>query len=141
MSYKYKWQTMQSGVIPAIEKLINRRGQVTGYPLQGLPPGYLKMNGIQAAFWSGYMDDIRVAVGITGLGEVILQRVDNGVLKSYAYPLGISGVEYFMGNQFKRLPGHHAPVIAPAPYPMLFGYIPWPDSTIIVPCAGQYPGV
>ena len=131
-----------------IGEIINITGQVTGIPLQALPSGHQKMNGLQAAYWSGYANGIRVGAEITGLGEVVLERVDDGLLKSYAYPVGTSGAEYFMGGEFKKLPGHHVSVTAPAPFAALFGHVPWaapilpwPGSGIAAVCSGQYPAV
>ena len=84
--------------------------------VQALPSGLQKMNGIQAAYWSGYASGLRVGAGITGLGEILRQRVEDGILKSYVNRVSASGVDYFIGAEFKKLPGHHAPEMAPAPY-------------------------
>lgn len=137
--YEIEWAALSGVAEQAFEQLIDITGQVTGVPLVALPAGHQKMAGLQCAQWSGYAGVYPLAFGVTGVGELLLTRVDGSLLKAYAYPVGASGKALLLGSEFKRFSGHHSDVNCPTPVENLFGNIPWQTpsgSTGVLSIAG-----
>jgi len=82
------------------------------------------MQGLQTAMVSGYEQSFSYSDGMHVVGELVVIRHDGNTAKGYAYPIGSSGSDIFLGKEYKRLPAHHFSTTGNVPVDDLFGHLP-----------------
>jgi hypothetical protein len=101
--------------------------------VDSLPSNLKQMSNIRTAYVSGYCDAVPAAQGLTGVGEIVVEREDQGTMKGYNFFLAVSGADVFFCGPFKSPSGHHYSTDNPTPIENLFGHSPFTKGRIYGP--------
>jgi len=127
-TYNWKWKALSFEEVESFSGFVGVTGEVLSLDFGAIPSGHQEMEGLSKIQWSGYANPGVEAFGVTGIGELVLTRIDGGKSKAYAYPVGKSGESLFLGREWKGFDSHHSSIHAPASVDDVFWNIPWPSG-------------
>ena len=123
LKLKTKWTPCDVTTTVQLTASMYCSSRVNSIPLETLPSGLDKMNGIESAFARGLRNCIPVSQTLSAIGELVLTRTDGLTGKGYNYVIGLSanGVIVCSG-QFKKFECHHWNISDATPFSGLFGH-------------------